>query len=60
MTIIEKSKDNFIIRDIINGRRHEMEYLYYSKSESIEKFAEDFKYEYELEKDGADDLKGFN
>lgn len=60
MTITVKSKNNFIISDMINGRRCHMEYLYYSRRESIKKFKEDFKEEYELENEGLLDLEGFN
>jgi len=52
MTVVQKSTDNFIISDIINGQRHEVEYLYYTKAESIAKFKETWKSEYELENEG--------
>lgn len=49
MTIKTKSADNYIISDIILGVYQEMEYLYYSKEESICMFKEKFSQEYELQ-----------
>ncbi len=60
MTVTQKSIDNYIISDMINGRRCEKEYLYYSRKDSIKKFKEDFKDEYELEREGELDLEGFD
>ncbi len=49
MTVKQKSLDNYIITDVVAGRYCEMEYLYYSKKESISLFKEKFAELYELE-----------
>ena len=56
MNVTRKSDDNFIISDVINNQRHEVEYLYYTEEESISRFKQQFKEEYLLEEEAELDM----